>query len=102
MSLHDEKAAALAELLADTGESVTWNGQTFQALVSDNPLSDHLALGGFQAKGDCTIKIPRTAFTGEKPTLGQGIQFQETDYQITRVTDNPQYPMIVLFAEPVD
>ena len=102
MSLHDEKAAALAEVLAATGEPVIWNGQTYQALVSENPLSHDLGLGGFQAKGDCTIKIPRAAFTGETPKLGERVEFQETNYRITRVTDHPQYPMIVIVAEPED
>jgi hypothetical protein len=96
MSLHDEKAAALAEVLAATGEPVVWKGQTFQALVTDNPLSHDLGLGGFEAKGDCTIKIPRSAFTGARPKLGERIEFQEAGYRITRVTDHPQYPMVVL------
>ena len=100
MSLHDEKAAALAEMLVAIGEPVVWKGRTYQALVSDNPLSQDLALGGFVAKGDCTIKIPRAVFTGERPKLGEEIIFQETDYRITRLTDHPQYPMIVLVAEP--
>ena len=100
MSLQDEKAAALTEILAAPGEPVVWQGQTYQALVTDNPLSLELALGGFVAKGDCTMKIPRAAFTDGKPKIGDPIQFQETDYRITRVTDHPQYPMIVLVAEP--
>ena len=100
MSLHDEKAAALAEIVAATGEPVIWKGQTFQALVTDNPLNQELALGGFEAKGNCTIKIPRTAFTGERPKLGDAIEFNGDPWRITRVTDHPQYPMLVLVAEP--
>jgi hypothetical protein len=69
MSLHDEKAAALAEVLAATGEPVVWKGQTYQALVSDNPLSHDLGLGGFDSQGDCTIKIPRSALGAERPSL---------------------------------
>ena len=102
MSLHDEKAAALAEVLAATGEPVVWKGQTYQALVTDNPLSHDLGLGGFEAKGDCTIKIPRLAFVTTRPKLGERIEFQEAGYRITRVTDHPQYPMVVLVVEPED
>ena len=102
MSLHDEKFAALTEILAATGEPVLWKGRTFQALVSDNPLNQELALGGFEAKGNCTIKIPRSAFTGARPKLGETVEFQSATYRITRVTDHPQFPMIVLVAEPVD
>ena len=100
MSLHDEKAAALSEILAATGETVVWKGGTYQALVTDNPLNQDLALGGFEAKGNCTIKIPRSAFTDERPKLGDPIEFNGEPYRITRVTDHPQYPMIVLVAEP--
>ena len=49
MSLHDEKAAALAEVLAATGEEIVWEGRTLHALVSDNPLSQDLGLGVFDA-----------------------------------------------------
>ena len=100
MSLHDEKAAALTEILAATGEPVLWKGRTFQALITDNPLNQELALGGFEAKGNCTIKIPRSAFTDERPKLGDPIEFNGEPCRITRVTDHPQYPMIVLVAEP--
>jgi len=100
MSLQDEKAAALSEILAATGEPVVWKGGTYPALVTDNPLSQELALGGFEAKGNCTIKIPRSAFTDEHPKLGDPIEFNGEPYRITRVTDHPQYPMLVLVAEP--
>src|SRR5438874_10159992 len=100
MSMPEEKAAALNEMLAEMGESVVWKGQTFQALVSDNPLNQELALGGFEAKGNCTIKIPRSAFTDERPKLGDPIEFNGEPHRITRVTDHQQYPMIVLVAEP--
>ena len=100
MSLHDEKAAALSEILTATGEPVVWKGRTFQALVTDNPLNQELALGGFEAKGNCTIKIPRSAFPDERPKLGDPIEFNGEPHRITRVTDHPQYPMIVLVAEP--
>jgi hypothetical protein len=102
MSLHDEKAAALAEVLAATGEAIVWKGQTYQALVSDNPLSHDLGLGGFDSKGDCTIKILRSALGADRPKLGERVEFQGVDYRITRVTDHPQFPMIVLVVEPED
>jgi hypothetical protein len=102
MSLHDEKAAALAEVLAATGEEIVWKGQTLHALVSDNPLSQDIGLGGFDAKGDCTMKVLRSELGAEWPKLGEKIEFQETAYRITRVTDHPQFPMIVLVVEPED
>jgi hypothetical protein len=100
MSLHDEKAAALAEVLAATGEVILWKGLTLHALVTDNPLSQDLGLGGFEAKGDCTMKVLRSELGTDRPKLGETLEFQGTTYRITRVTDHPQYPMIVLVAEP--
>lgn len=44
MSLHHEKAAALTEILAATGEEIVWKRRTLQALVSDNPLIREAAL----------------------------------------------------------
>ena len=96
MSLHDEKAAALVEVMAEMGEPVVWKGQPFQALITDNPLSHELALGGFEAKGDCTVKIPRAAFGSERPKLDEKVEFNGGTYRITRVTDHQQYPLIVL------
>ena len=102
MSLHDEKAAALAEVLAATGEEIVWNGRTLHALVSDNPLSQDLGLGGFSTKGDCTVKILRSELGADRPKFGETVAFQGATYRITRVTDHPQFPMIVLVVEPVD
>ena len=102
MSIHKEKAAALAEVLAATGEPIVWKGRTLQALVSDNPLSQDLGLGGFEAKGDCTMKLLRSTLGTDRPKLGETVEFQRATYRITRVTDHPQFPMVVLVAEPVD
>ena len=102
MSLHEEKFAALTEILAATGEPVLWKDRAFKALVTDNPLDQTLALGGFEAKGDCTMKVLRSALGTDRPKLGETLTFQDATYRITRVTDHPQFPMIVLVAEPVD
>ena len=74
MSLRDEKAAALAEVLAATGEPIAWKGRTLEALVSD-PLSQDLGLGGFSAKGDCTMKVLRSELGADRPKLGETAAF---------------------------
>ena len=76
MSLHDEKAAALAEGLAATGEPIVWKGRTLHALVSDNPLSQDLGLGGFEAKGDCTMKVLRSELGADQPMLASAYWFR--------------------------
>jgi hypothetical protein len=61
-----------------------------------------LSLGGFDAKGDCTMKVLRSEFGAERPRLGDAVGFNGVTYRITRVTDHPQYPMVVLVVEPED
>ena|SRR5687767_15060663 len=102
MLLHEEKAAALAEVLEATGEGIVWEGRILHALVSDNPLSHDLGLGGFEAKGACTMKVLRSELGADRPKLGERVEFQDARYRITRVTDHPQFPMIVLVVEPED
>ena len=49
MSLKDERAADAAELLAQIGEPVIWNGRTFKALISPVEISATKAgVGGFE------------------------------------------------------
>ena len=102
MSIKDEKAADLAAILAEIGETVIWNGQSFRALVSDPTIGETLEVGGFTATGDFTIKIPRTAFNGPLPALGEIVEFEGERNRIARITNHPQYPMIVLVVSPAE
>jgi hypothetical protein len=102
MTLREEKAADLANILDVVGEPVIWQGNTYQALISEPTISQELNVGGFTETGDFTIKIMRSALTGATPQLGELIGFQSQDYRITRVTDHPQFPMIVLVVSPVE
>ena len=102
MNIKDEKAADLAAILAEVGETVTWNGRPFQSLVSDPTVGEHLELGGFVGTGDFTIKIPRAAFGGSLPKLGDVVEFEGERFRIVRITNHPQYPMIVLVVSPAE
>ena len=102
MSIKDEKAADLAGILDEVGEPVTWNGRTLRALVSDPAIGEHLALGGFIGTGDFTIKIPRTAFGAQVPKLGDIVGFEGGQFRIVRITNHPQYPMIVMVVGPLE
>ena len=102
MNLKDEKAADLAQVLEAIGEAVTWKGRTFQALVSNPTLGEELDLGGFTGTGDFTIKIMRSAFTGDLPKLGDIIGFEGGRFRITRLTNHPQFPMLVLVVTPAE
>ena len=80
MSLHDEKATALAEVLTATGEEIVWKGRTLHPLVSDIPMSQDLGLGGFDAKGDCTMKVLRSELGADQPKLGETSAFIRTTF----------------------
>lgn len=95
-------AADAAEILAEIGEPVTWKGRTFSALVTDPTVGEDLGLGGFSGTGDFTIKIMRSAFGFERPRLGEIMGFEGNRYRITRTTDHPRYPMVVLVVSPED
>lgn len=102
MSIKEEMAADAAEILAEIGEPVTWNGKTFSALVSDPAIGEDLGLGGFSGTGDFTIKIMRSALGEARPKLGEIFGFENAQYRITRITDHPRYPMVVLVVSPED
>lgn len=103
MSIKDEKEADLAKILDAVGETVTWDGYSFKALVSDPAIGEQLNLGGFTGTGDFTIKIPRRAFRSRhEPKLGSIIGFNGNRFRVTRITNHPQYPMFVLVVSPVD
>ncbi len=48
------------------------------------------------------MKVLRSELGADRPKLGETLAFQGATYRITRVTDHPQFPMIVLVVEPVD
>ena len=100
MSLKTEKAADLAGVLAEVGESVTWNGHIYRALVSDPAIGENLELGGFTGTGEFTIKIPRASFHKRQPKLGEVVTFEGEKFRIARVSNHPQYPLLVLVVGP--
>ena len=46
------------------------------------------------------MKVLRSELGADRPKLGERVEFQSAKYRITRVTDHPQFPMIVLVVEP--
>lgn len=102
MSIKDEMAADAAEIVAEIGEPVTWNGRTYPALVTDAIAGEDLNLGGFTGTGDFTVKIMRAALGTARPKLGEIIGFEGNRYRITRTTDHPRFPMVVLVVSPED
>jgi len=96
MSLKDERAADAAELLAEIGEPVVWNGQTYNAIITAVDLSDVLQVGGFGENYDFTVKIAKAALGDARPKLNDPIEFDGITYRIAKTSESPTYPMVTL------
>ena len=96
MSLKDEKAADAAELLAEIGEPVVWNGNTYNAIITALDLSDVLQVGGFGEDYDFTVKIAKADLGDVRPKLNDPIQFDGITYRIAKTSESPSYPMVTL------
>jgi len=99
MSLKDEKAADAAELLEAIGEPVTWNGRTFQALISPVEIGATKAgVGGFEEGYDFTVKIAASAFPdSQRPQPNADtVSFDGRDYLVGKVSSHQQSPFVTL------
>ena len=96
MSIKDEKAADLAEIVAEIGEPVIWNGRTYNAIITALDLSDILQVGGFGENYDFTVKIAKADLGGARPKLNDPIEFDGTTYRIAKTSESPTYPMVTL------
>ena len=96
MSLKDERAADAAELLAEIGEPVVWNGQTYNAIITAVDLSDVLQVGGFGENYDFTVKIAKADLGDARPHLNDPIEFDGTTYRIAKTSESGNYPMVTL------
>ena len=99
MNIKDEKAADLAGIVADIGESVVWNDKTYAALITAIESSETLQIGGFTEEYDFSVKIPKTALGTLRPKVNEPLRFDGKTYRISRVSDSPSYPMVVLTVQ---
>ena len=42
------------------------------------------------------MKVLRSELGEDRPKLGERVEFQGLGYRITRISDHPQFPMVVL------
>jgi hypothetical protein len=102
VSLKSEKSADLAKILAEMGEPVVWNGQTIQGLISAPITAQELDIGGIVESADFTIKVARSAFTAQRPSHGDRIEFDGREFRIVRIGDHPGYPLLILYVTTPD
>ncbi|PTX92094.1 hypothetical protein DB346_24410 [Verrucomicrobia bacterium LW23] len=96
MSLRDEKAADLAEILTDIGEAVLYKGQPVSALVTTPAMALALDIGGIGEACDFVVKVARTAVAFDPPAIGDRIEFQGDTFRIIRIGDRAGYSALVL------
>lgn len=99
VSIKAEKTADIADILGDIGEPVTWDGKTFHAIITSIDQSDTLQIGGFAEEYDFTVKIPKTALGGTRPKVNDPIRFDEKTWRISKVSENPSYPMLTFTVQ---
>jgi len=99
MNIRDEKAADLAGIVADIGEPVLWNGQTYASIITSIESSETLQIGGFTEEYDFSVKIPKVSLGSRRPKVNEALQFDGKTYRISRVSDSPSYPMVTLTVQ---
>ena len=99
MPLHDEKSAALDEMLSEVGEPVVWNGRTLKAIITSVESSGTLQIGGFGEEYDFTVKIAKAALGGARPKPNEPVQFDGKTWRISKVSESPGYPMVTLTVQ---
>jgi len=99
VSLKSEKAADLAEIVAEIGEPVVWNGRAYRAIITSIESSNILQIGGFSEEYDFTVKIAKAALGKARPKVNEAIQFDSKTYRISKVSESPAYPMVTLTVQ---
>jgi hypothetical protein len=95
MSLYDEIAADLAQLLTEFGKPVTINGDAHVALVSEPQADVTVEEGGLNFDSKFTAKVARSAFT-TLPQTGQPFIYNGITHTVQTVVDRPPHPIIIL------
>ncbi len=102
MPLPPEIESDIEAILAEFGDPITWKGDSYQALVSDVGMGAVPGLGGFIDSGEISVKLLRSHLTAGVPALGDSIGFDGADFRVTRVSDRPSRPVIILTCAAKD
>lgn len=95
MSLYNEMAADLDQILVEFGKPVKIHGEEHVALISEPSLDLGLEVGGLDFKARLTAKVARSALTRMAQT-GDEFLYNGAAYHIRTVVDRPPHPIIVL------
>lgn len=94
MTFHDFSNARLAESVAIMGETVTFNGSPYKAVVTDLEATEDAEAGGFRPGYAATVYIRKNGFPN--PALGQKMTVRGKEVRIKVIsTDAISYKMTV-------
>jgi len=98
MGLFDEIVTDYREVMADIGLDVLWLGNTYRALVSENPTEATLEAAAIREAQKVTIKFLREDFEDILPKVGDGIQVGSERLRVSKLIDRPPHPLIIIEA----
>ncbi|NBU34780.1 hypothetical protein EBS40_09240 [bacterium] len=97
MSRYSEIEADMAEILADVGTQIQWDGDDYDAILTEPRVDLDLTTGGFSAEADYSIKIRKTDLPeGSAPQAKDQVAIAGAIYVVRGITDSPSSPMLVL------
>jgi hypothetical protein len=72
----------------DYGVSITIDGETVTAIVSESQFARELMEGGFADEGDIEVKVLFSDLT-QIPSLGKPVSFRSRNFRVSRVGTQP-------------
>ena len=72
----------------DYGVSITIDGETVTAIVSESQFARELMEGGFADEGDIEVKVLLSDLT-QIPSLGKPVSFRSRNFRVSRVGTQP-------------
>ena len=97
MSRYSEIEADMAKILADVGTQISWDGDEYDAILTEPRVDLDLTTGGFSAEADYSIKIRKTDLPeGSAPRAKDQVTIAGAVYVVRGVSDSPSSPMLVL------
>ena len=83
---------SMRDLLDVAGELVVIGGRTIRAVVGSVELQDQYMEGGHNVSQGASVAVRKLDLNGSRPSVGDLIQIEGTDYQILRIdSEGPGY-----------
>ena len=95
-SRYDELDDDLDAIIQEVGIDVTWNDDTYKAVVADPRVELDLQTGGFMPEADFQVKIRKAELPDPGPRMRQTLTIRGETFAIKGLTDRPTSPLLIL------